>query len=268
MVPKFTVLSSSKKYTKAAIYSKVNFVWILSLKNFKLRYKNSILGFFWSLLTPLLYLAIFTFIFSNAFPNIDNYPLYALTGLIFWNFFSSASNTTILSVMESRGILKSIKVDTIALPMAEVLTSLINLVFSFIPFGILMVLFDAKIGFESLLIFPALALFAFFTLGIGIFICAFNVYFRDVGFLYTSLTPALFYFTPIAYTTAFIPEKFLFLIKLNPIYHFMVIFREILYYNNAPTSLQWLIIVVLTVVVFGVGYSTFKWLEKGFISNY
>lgn len=248
--------------------SKLNLVWILSLKNLKLRYKNSILGFMWSIITPLLYLAIFTFIFSNAFPDIDNYPLYALTGLIFWNFFSSASSTTIVSVIESRGILKSIKVDTIALPMAEVLTSLINLLFSFIPFGILMFLFDANLGFETLLIIPALLLFALFTLGIGIFICAFNVYFRDVGFLYTSLIPALFYFTPIAYTTSLIPQKFLFLIQINPIYHFMIVFREILYYNNFPSTMQWLVITTLSITFFFIGYRTFKWLEKGFISNF
>ena len=247
---------------------KVNLVWTLSLKNLKLRYKNSILGFMWSLLTPLLYLAIFTFIFSNAFPDINNYPLYALTGLIFWNFFSNATTTTINSVIHSRGLLKSIKVDTLALPISEVVTSLINLSFSFIPFGLLMIFFDASVGFETLLIIPALLLFALFTIGVGIFICAFNVYFRDVGLLYTSLTPALFYFTPIAYTTAFIPPKFLYLIKLNPIYHFMTVFRDILYHNNVPSFLDWAIIIGLAFVFLGIGLATFNKLERGFISNY
>jgi len=245
-----------------------NLVWILSLKNLKLRYKNSILGFMWSLLTPLLYLAIFTFIFSKAFPDLENYPLYALTGLIFWNFYSNATTTAINSVINSRGVLKSLKVETIALPISEVVTSIINLLFSFIPFGILMVVFDASIGFETLFIFFAMLLFALFTLGIGLFVCAFNVYFRDVGLLYTSLTPALFYFTPIAYSTKLVPEQFQLLIKLNPLYHFMELFRTILYYNQIPDLYQWSLVICITAFFFGVGLLVFKKLEKGFISNY
>lgn len=245
-----------------------NLIWILSLKNLKLRYKNSILGFMWSLLTPLLYLAIFTFIFSKAFPDLENYPLYALTGLIFWNFFSNATNTSINSVINSRGVLKSIKVDTIALPISEVVTSIINLLFSLIPFGLLMIGFDASVGFETLFIIFALILFALFTLGIGLFICAFNVYFRDVGLLYTSLTPALFYFTPIAYSTKLVPDQFQLLIKLNPIYHFMEVFRTILYYNQIPSLEKWSILLAIAGLFFGAGLFAFKKLEKGFISNY
>lgn len=260
---KTTTITSSSGLSHFA-----NLVWILSLKNLKLRYKNSLLGFMWSLLTPLLYLAIFTFIFSNAFPDIDNYPLYALTGLIFWNFFSNATNTAIISVINSKGLLKSINVETVALPISEVVTSLINLFFSLIPFGILMIIFDASIGFETLFIFVAMLLFTLFTLGIGLFICAFNVYFRDVGLLYTSLTPALFYFTPIAYSTKLVPDQFQTLIKLNPLYHFMEMFRTILYYNQIPSLKAWGIVIGLTAVSFGLGLLLFKKLEKGFISNY
>lgn len=261
-------MSNIQPSKKSQVAHFFNLIWILSLKNLKLRYKNSILGFMWSLLTPLLYLAIFTFIFSNAFPDVENYPLYALTGLIFWNFYSNATTTAINSVINSRGVLKSIKVETIALPISEVATSIINLLFSFIPFGILMIIFDASIGFETLLIFIVMLLFSLFTLGIGLFVCAFNVYFRDVGLLYTSLTPALFYFTPIAYSTSLVPGQFQLLIKLNPLYHFMEIFRTILYYNEVPSIQSWVIIIGITAVFFGAGLLVFKKLEKGFISNY
>ena len=145
---------------------------------------------------------------------------------------------------------------------------LLPLVLSFIPFGILMVFFDASIGFETLLIFIVILLFSLFTLGIGLFVCAFNVYFRDVGLLYTSLTPALFYFTPIAYSTSLVPGQFQLLIKLNPLYHFMDIFRTILYYNEVPSLQSWGIITGITAVFFGAGILVFKKLEKGFISNY
>jgi len=255
-------------YQSKTLKSQINLVWILSLKNLKLRYKNSVLGFMWSLITPLLYLAIFTFVFSQAFPDIENYPLYALTGLIFWNFYNNASTTTIESVIRSSGVLKSIKVETIALPISEVFTSVINLVLSFIPFGVLMYVFGANISLSTLFIFPLIIIFAIFTLGIGLFLCAFNIYFRDVGFLYTSLASALFYFTPIAYSATLIPAKFLFLVKLNPLYHFMNIFRTVLYHSKNPTFMEWGIVLGITVVFFGIGLFTFKRLERGFISNY
>lgn len=222
----------------------------------------------WSLITPLLYLAIFTFVFSQAFPDIENYPLYALTGLIFWNFYSHASITTIESVINSRGLLKSINVETIALPVSEVLTSLINLVFSFIPFGALMVVFGATVSWNTLFIIPLILLFALFTLGVGIFLCAFNIYFRDVGFLYNSLSSALFYFTPIAYSATLIPPKFAVLVKLNPLFHFMEIFRRVLYYSEMPSLTEWGIVIGITAFFFGLGVFTFKRLERGFISNY
>lgn len=243
-------------------------IWILSLKNLKLRYKNSVLGFMWSLLTPLLYLAIFSFIFSKAFPDVTNYPLYVLTGLIFWNFFSNATNATINSVINSRGVLKSINVQTIALPISEILATFINLLLSFIPFSLLMYFFDARLGPETLLVPVVLVMFTIFTLGVGLFVCAFNIYFRDVGILYTTLTPALFYFTPIAYSSSLIPEKFLIIVKLNPLFHFMQMFRNLMYYNEIPHFTSWAIITTLTLLSIGIGLYTFVRLEKGFISNY
>lgn len=250
------------------IKANLNLLWILSLKNFKVRYKNSIFGFLWSLITPLIYLAVFTFVFSQAFPNIENYPLFALTGLIFWNFFNHGSRTAIDSIIASQGIIKSINIQTIALPASEVVTSLLNLLLSFIPFSILMFLMDAKVGFETLLIFVFIGFFALFTLGIGLFLCAFNVFYRDVGFLYNSLISALFYFTPIAYTSSLVPEKYLIFIKLNPLYHFIESFRSILYYNEIPSLSNWLIVALITLVSLSAGIIAYKRLERGFISNF
>jgi ABC-type polysaccharide/polyol phosphate export permease len=125
-----------------------------------------------------------------------------------------------------------------------------------------MAIFNASIGFESLFVILAALLFTLFTLGIGLFICAFNVYFRDVGLLYTSLTPALFYFTKL------VPDQFQALIKLNPLYHFMEMFRTILYYNQIPSLQEWGIVLGITAITFGLGLFIFKKLEKGFISNY
>ncbi|HAW52028.1 MAG TPA: hypothetical protein DCX54_06825 [Flavobacteriales bacterium] len=255
-------------YQRTSLTKHIYLTWTLALKSLKIRYKNSILGFVWSIITPLLYLAIFTFIFSQAFFQIENYPLFALTGLIFWNFFASSTVTIVNSVIDARGVLKSIKVPTIILPISEIISSSINLLLSFIPFALLMYLFDASVGWHTLMIVPLFFLFALFALGVGIFICAMNIYFRDVGLLWTTLMPAIFYFTPIAYSAQLIPEKFVWIIKFNPIFHFISAFREVLYYNTVPDFMLMMTVIGLSAGFLGLGLWVFFYLEKGFISNY
>ncbi|MEQ9062888.1 MAG: ABC transporter permease [Vicingaceae bacterium] len=255
-------------YQRTPLSKHIYLTWTLAIKSLKVRYKNSVLGFVWSMLTPLLYLAIFTFIFSQAFFDIENYPLFALTGLIFWNFFSSATVTSVNSVIDAKGVLKSIKIPAIILPIAEMISSSINLLLTFVPFGALMFFLGAQVGFETLLLVPLFILFSMFVLGVGIFICALNIFFRDVGLLWTTLMPAIFYFTPIAYSAKLIPEKFLWLINFNPVFHYISAFREVLYYNIVPSAQLWLIISSLSVFFLGLGLSVFLYLEKGFISNY
>lgn len=243
-------------------------VQALALKSLKVRYKNSILGFMWSLITPLMYLMIFTFIFSHVFPDIENYPLYALTGLIFWNFFSGSTQQLAMSIVEGAGVLKSINIPPISYPIGFIIAQLINLLLTFIPFTILMVFFGFKASLALMLLPVVLLLLVLFTLGLGLLICALNVYFRDVGLLWQALTPAMFYATPVAYSARFIPEKYIWLLKFNPMYHFISFFREILYYGRFPSVEIWLFTISITAVFFAAGWLVFKKLEPGFVSNY
>ena len=97
----------------------------ITVKNIKLKYKNSVLGFFWSLLTPMVYLGVFTFIFSQAFPNIENYPLFAITALIFWTYFSNSSTQIVNSIISSSGILKSVNVPSITFPLTALFAAIL-----------------------------------------------------------------------------------------------------------------------------------------------
>ncbi|MGQ0828481.1 MAG: ABC transporter permease [Bacteroidota bacterium] len=240
----------------------------LALKIIKLRYKNSILGFLWSMMNPLIYLVIFILVFSHAFPGIDRYPLYALTGLILWTFFSSSTIQVIESIIYNSGVLKSINVPTIAFPLAAQLASLINLFLSLIPFVLLMFLFGLKIGWETLLFFPILLLYTCFTFGTSLILSSFNVYFRDMQFAWSSFMPAIFYSAPIAYTTGLIPDKYLWIIKLNPLYHYIGAVRDVLYNNAVPSLNHFIAITILGLIPLGIGLFIFKKLERGFVSQY
>ena len=210
----------------------MSLVWTLGLKNLKLRYKNSILGFLWSLLNPIMYLIIFSFVFGSVFNDIDRYPLYALTGLFFWSFFSSTTIQVIESIINSAGVLKSINVPTIAFPLGGLLSSLLSLFLTLIPYLVMMFIFGMKAGWEFLMFIPLLITFSMFTLGVSLMLTSMNVYFRDIQIAWSTFMPAIFYATPIAYTFNIIPAKYKFIALLNPLYYYINALRDIMYYNR------------------------------------
>lgn len=254
---------------KKHIKTRLELAVTLAISNVKIRYKNSVLGFVWSLLTPLIYLLIFVTIFSQRL-GIENYPLYALSGLIFWNFFNTTTNQILTSVVASSGILKSINIPTIIFPISAITSSLINLCLSLIPFFILMFFFGFEPNFKSLQFIYVLFMFCCFTLGFGLLLCAYNVYFRDIGMLWTTITPAFFYFTPIVWHLDMLAEgsKMWYVAQINPIYHFMNGFRTAFYTNEWLTLTELSIITSLGLILLLIGYRTFIRLEKGFYSHY
>jgi len=256
----------SSKYYLSRVYTYYEVVGAVAARNVKLRYKNSLLGFVWSLLNPLLYLAIFIVVFSNAF-NMENYPLFILSGLLFYTFFSATSVQVLGSVLESGGILKSLGVPPIVFPISFLISSLVNLLLSLIPFFILMLFFGFVPTFTSLLIIPGIILLALFTLGFSLILCSLHVFFRDIGMFYNSILPAIFYLTPIAYPIEKVPEKFQFFLKLNPLYHFVMYFRQVIYYDKIPDIQIIITTVALAAFTIALGIYVFNSLKKGFISN-
>ncbi|MES2780723.1 MAG: ABC transporter permease [Bacteroidota bacterium] len=242
-------------------------VYTIALKNIKVKYKNSVLGFMWSMLHPLAYLVIFIFVFSQVFVTIDRYPLYALIGLVFWTYFNNSMNQIINSIINNASIIKTIALPNILFPMSAAFAEFVTMLLSLVPFFILMLFFGLKITWVTLLIFPAIALFGLFTFGIATFLATFNVFFRDVGILWNTLAPALFYFTPIAFLSTMIPEKYMVYVKLNPLYHYMELVRDILYYNQLPSATTLMITSGLAVVMFVAGVFVFNRYKRGFVSN-
>ncbi|MGH2413617.1 MAG: ABC transporter permease, partial [Brasilonema sp.] len=118
------ILAKKKKIDNPSTWEIIS---LLAWKNIKLRYQNSALGFFWSILNPLIFLLIFVFIFSQAFSDIKNYPIFALSGLIYWNFFATSSSQILGSVLEGAGILKSIAIPALIFPLSAIYAALINL---------------------------------------------------------------------------------------------------------------------------------------------
>ena len=246
--------------------SVIEVAYIISWKNIKVRYKSSVLGIVWSLATPLIFLLIFVFIFSKAFSEIENYPLFALSGLIFWNFFATSTSQIIGSVVEAGGILKSIPVPPILFPLSSLMAAVFNLLISLIPFSALMVVFGNVPDTSSFLLIPIIFLYACFILGVSMVMAALNVYLRDIGMLWSSLLPAILYLTPIAYPVTLIPERWRWLMNFNPLFHYISSIRSILYSSVAPSTSAFVLMLVISSLSLSVGIGVFKKIERNFIS--
>lgn len=237
-------------------------------RNVRLRYKSSFLGFLWTLLNPLLFLLIFLLIFSEAFPQVENYPVFALSGLIFWSFFATSSAHIMGALVESAGVLRSLAVPPLVFPMAQLIAGLFNLFMSFIPFAIILHFFGRVPHVTDLLVLPIVLCFAVFILGISVALAALNVYFRDIGLLWNALLPAFFYITPIAYPSDLIPERMRWVAEVNPLYHYISALREVLYYGRVPTMEQWVLVSGLSLIAGTIGWFIYRALRPGFIANY
>ncbi|NDC40435.1 MAG: ABC transporter permease [Chitinophagia bacterium] len=241
-------------------------LYALSKRNVILRYKNSIIGFFWGFFKPLLYLLIFVVIFSKGFPNTNNYVLYATSGLILWFFFSNITNQSVSSIIGSAGILKSLNIPPILFPISEIVSEVFNLLLSLAVFFVLMHWFGIVYSPKLLLIFGCIALFSVFTMGLNLMLSAMNVFFRDVGIIWSTVQPAVFYLTPIPYPESMIPAQYKFIINCNPIYYFIKLGRYILYYPEYPSAMLWLQCTLIACVTLGLGYFVFNKLKNQFIS--
>lgn len=247
-----------------------NAVVSLAVKTLKVRYKNSLIGIFWSMLNPLLFLVILYIVFSQFAKGSDaslNYPLYALSGLIFWNFISASILQVLTSFIDNGDILKSVNLDPIAFPFASMLAAIFNLFLSFIPFLAILYFLDYQLSWSILAVVPYVLITSVFVTGLGMLLGTLNVYFRDIQLLWTTLMPAFFYFTPIAYPPSLIPEKFQWLIKLNPFYFFIDAVHQIFHDGEFPSMENSMVMIGLAVGCYLVGYFVFMRLRKGFISN-
>lgn len=243
-----------------------NAVLSLAVKTIKLRYKNSFLGIFWSMLNPLLFLLILMLVFSKI-NHIENFGLYALSGLVFWNFISASILQVLTSFIDNASILKSINLHPFSFPLSAIVAALINLALTLVPFFILMFFLGYQLNFSILAVIPLLLITAVFILGIGMALGTLNVFFRDIQLLWTTIIPAFFYFTPIAYTPDLLPESTRYLLKLNPFYYFIESYHDIFYRSVVPNSFNLMVCSLLALFSFILGYTLFKKYRKGFISN-
>lgn len=234
-------------------------------KEIRGKYKGSFLGVLWSFLNPLLMVFVYALVFSNIIrQDIPNYLIYLICAVIPWNFFTTVITTGSNCVWINGGIIKKVYFPREILPISVVLAGLINFLISCVI--ILIFIFFSGIGFSvHLLWLPLIAVIqSLFSLGLLFILSAINVYVRDVEYIVGFILNLLFYATPILYTINMFPQKFHWLLNLNPLAHLMSCYRSIFYYKTMPDLGSLGIIFSLSLIVLIFGYWVFKKLEKGF----
>lgn len=239
----------------------------LTYKNLQLKYKHSALGFLWSLVHPFLYLLIFLAIFSTAFPSIENYPLFVLSGLVFWIYFSGGTNQLTQVFVKNTHLIKSLHIPKTVYALSELGSELLSFLLGLVPFMVLMYFLNMEMTWVLLYLIPVILLFSVFIFSLGIILGALNVFFRDVGILWNTINPALFYLSPIAYSYQIVPEEYRFIILYNPLYYFLGLVRDVIYEGRAPSDYYLGYCLLITGATVLTSIFVYRKTRNGFISN-
>jgi ABC-type polysaccharide/polyol phosphate export permease len=196
------------------------------------RYKRSVLGVAWTMLNPLGTMIILAVVFSKIFGRIAGYSAYILTGIVVWTFFSQVTNSGINAVVKGSSLFKRIYLPRTVFSISAVGTGLVNLFLSLIIlFGVMLVV-GVPIRPVVGLVFIPVFLLSVFSLGLSLLITSVGIFFPDIAEMYNIMLRAWFYFTPIIYEIDFLPEFAQSLIKFNPMYHLLELFRYPTYYGR------------------------------------
>lgn len=246
-----------------------NLLWNLVRRDLTVRYKRSVIGFFWTMLNPLLLMVVLTIVFSNVFrfEGISHYEVYFLSEyLVFW-FFAQTTTQSMASLAWNGMLMKRVRVPKSIFAISTTLSGLTNLCLAYVPLLVIMVVRGAPITPAMLFLPVAFVVVAVFTLGVSLLLSSLAVYFDDVAQMYQVATVALMYMTPIIYPISIVPIDFLWLIRLNPLTQLFKLARDPVFNGVLPQ----------THIIFGsfltagasltVGWFVFHRLSRGFFER-
>lgn len=237
----------------------------LTIKEFKLRYRNSILGFLWSLLNPIAMMIILTTVFSTLLKfNIENYPVFLLPALLAWRFFSISTTMSLWSIIGNSSLVTKVYFPRWLLVLSSNLANLIGSLLEFAVLLPLLIILGMRLTLLIFLLPIFLALEFFLIIGVSMPLAALNVYYRDIHQIWDITLQAGFFLTPIIYSISLIPKNYVFLYSLNPITRIIESIRKILSYNILPNTLDFIIPILGTLFLLIIGYFIFHRLEPRF----
>lgn len=239
-----------------ALWAYRGLVLELVVRDIKVRYKRSVLGVAWTMLAPLLNMVALTLVFSAILrQEIRNYPVYFLTGSIFWTFFSQTTSSAALQTQDSNELAKRIYVPRSVFVASAVGVGLVNLTLSLVPLLVILVVTGFPLYVTWGFLPFSVLIGMLFAAGVALFLYTLASRFSDVREMYLILVQTWFFLTPIVYHPAIVPPKFRFVLWLNPMYYLVQTFRRPVYDGMIPS-----LTLVSASLAFSVGVFVTGWL--------
>lgn len=242
-------------------------VWELSFSDFRLRDQGTLLGFLWTLLHPLLYFCVLYTIFADWMKTIQDFPLYLLIGMIQWNFFSSATGASILSIPRYSNFVKSIAFPKECIVFASIFAVLFSHIFELIILMLFCAIIKGFISIHILFLIPITILTLYLIIGVSLLLALVGVYFLDMTRIWSLVTTMGFFLTPIFYSLDMLSPFKRNVILLNPMTHIIEATRNIFLKGIAPEFGGLLYVFVVATIFFVVGYVLFKKFEGYFVEK-
>lgn len=240
----------------------------LVARDIKIKYRRSVLGVLWTLLNPLCMMIILSVVFSNIFKfDIENFPLYVLSGQVVFNFYNDSTSTAMASIVQNAPLIKKVYVPKYLFVLSRIFSSFINLLASVTALILVMVATRIDLKWTVVLSVIPLTFLVVFSLGVGLFLAALTVKFRDIMHLYSVFTTALMYLMPVIYPMSMLPAGIKKIVLLNPLTNLLQMFRDVML-NGIVFSFSSVIIgAVEAIVMLAIGLYVFYKNQDEFILN-
>lgn len=224
------------------------------------------MGVLWSLLNPLCQMIVLSIVFSNLFKmNIDNFPLYILSGQVVFNFFSESTTSGMGSIIGSASLIKKAYIPKYLFVVSRIMSSAVNVMASFAALILVMLVTRAEFHYTMILAVIPLLLTVLFSGGVALILASYAVKFRDIMHLYGVFITALSYLTPIIYPLSMLPDFVRRIVMLNPLTNLVMMFRNLMLDGIMPGAKSFVIAGVECIVVIVLGLYVFYKKQDSFI---
>ena len=237
-------------------------IFALVSRELKVRYRRSAIGFTWTMLQPLLTMLVLQLVFSSLFRfklDYGNYPVYALSGILFWNFFSQSIVASMNSLKGNAVLLKKLPIPKEVFPLSTVISGVINLCLAIVP--LLLILLATHHPLTPALFFlpVSILLAALFTMGAGLLLSTLAVFFSDVVEMIGVVLSILMYLTPIFYPMSILKDsRYLPLVRFNPVRSILEVFRDPIYHGKVPPLTHLTVCVGIALAALAIGAFAFR----------
>ncbi len=241
----------------------------LVTKDFKLKYRRSVLGIAWSVLNPLLMMAVQAVVFTKLMKRSDTtvqpFPIYLILGNTAWHLMSDGTTAGMHSIINAQSLLKKVRINRLVFPIQKVLFALVNYSFSLVAVAVVMLVYRHPLSRWALLMPLGVFYLAVFCIGLSLLLASLAVFFRDVLHLWSVVLTAWMYLTPLFYSIKILPDFLKTAMHINPMYLYITFIRRCLLWRMNPGLYCHLGCIGFAILSVVIGYTVFRKTEDRFI---